>query len=80
MKFSKIIGKLEAISIVSTYKKESWSNLTLCGIYSENYSKTYFSEIYESFNENGIPGAITLCIDNEPYGIDEFIDTPVTAV
>ena len=75
MKFSKIIGKLEAISIVSTYKKESWSNLTLCGIYSENYSKTYFSEIYESFNENGIPGAITLCIDNEPYGIDEFIDT-----
>lgn len=75
MEFNKIIGELESIFIVSTSKKESWSNLTLCGTYSENYSKTYFSQLYDSFSEKGISNAITLYIDNNPYSsFTEFIE------
>lgn len=75
MEFNTIISKLESIAIVSTNKYESWSNLTLGGAFDDRYSKSYFSQLYESFNENGISSAMTLRIDDEPYSIEEFIDT-----
>lgn len=75
MEFGKIIGELNSISFLSTFKKESWSSLTLSGEYSERYSKSYFSQMYNSFNEIGVSNAITFYVDNDPYSIGEFIDT-----
>lgn len=74
MKFSKIISNLQLLALVSTSKNESWSNLTLSGTFDDRYSKTYFSQLYESLDEIGMSSAITLRIDNEPYSIEEFLD------
>lgn len=74
MEFGKIIGELNSISLLSTFKKESWSSLTLSGKYSERYTKSYFTQMYDSFNEIGISNAITSYVDNDPYPIEEFIE------
>lgn len=74
MEFSKIIVNLQLLALVSTSKNESWSNLTLSGTFGDRYSKTYFSQLYESLDEIGISSAITLRIDNDPYSIEEFLD------
>lgn len=75
MEFDKIIAELKSISLVSTIKNESWSSLTLSGEYSGGYSKSYFSQLYDSFNDVGISNAITLYLDSDPYSIDEFIES-----
>lgn len=75
MEFDKIIEELKSISVVSTFKNESWSSLALCGEYSVGYSKSYFSQLYDIFSALGISNAITLYIDSEAYSIDEFIET-----
>ncbi len=75
MEFGKIISELNSISFLSTFKKESWSSLTLSGEYSERYSKSYFSQMYNRFNEIGVSNAITFYVDNDQYSIGEFIDT-----
>lgn len=75
MEFNKISEELRLITIASTIKDESWSSLTLSGEYSGGYSTSYFSQLYESFNDAGISNAITLYLDSDPCPIGEFIET-----
>lgn len=74
MKFDRIVEKLDFINGISISHSESWSNITFEGVYSNRYSSSFFSDLYDAFTIEEISKAIVFYIDNEKVLVSEFIE------
>lgn len=74
MKFENIVKNIDIINGISISHSESWSNLTFEGVYSNRYSSSFFSDLYDAFVREEISKAIVFYIDNERILVSDFIE------
>ena len=78
--YSTLFNKIENIVDISEGREETWASLSLSGHYQQQYSKTFFQELYDVLDEMGKAGCITYRAGITPMAIDELLDSLVDGV
>lgn len=78
--YSTLFNKIEKIVAISEKTEETWSSLSLFGRFKQQYSKTFFQEMYDVLGGMGKAGCITFKIGNIQLPIEELLDLLVDGV
>lgn len=73
--YSTLFSKIQNLADIADNKEESWISLQLSGLYRNQYSKTFFSELHQVLEEMGKAGCVAYRMGNSGLSIVELQDS-----